>query len=366
MSGGATSRVPQLDALTGIRGIAAWFVVLFHMRLSLKALLPHAAIAVLGKGYLAVDVFFMLSGFVMWLNYGERIAQRGLTEAPRFWWKRFARVWPLHAAVLGGLALFAAVLLATGRDASHYPFAELPLQLLLVQNWGFTRALAWNDPAWSISTELAAYIVFPFAVIGLPWQRLRPPALLACAALLCAALFVLFAAFGKTSLGADVPRFGLWRCLAEFALGMVLCRLWQELCGTRGAAFLAGIGGAAWFAVGLLAGLPAIAFVPAGFAALLLALALDRGPLARVLGSKPLRALGDASYATYLIHYPLLTLYKLGFIDQSVQFGWVDVAAFLAAVFAASLLIYRWFEKPVQRWLHVHPPGRPLQVSPAP
>jgi peptidoglycan/LPS O-acetylase OafA/YrhL len=358
--------IPQLDALTGIRGVAAWFVVLFHMRLSMKALLPGGAIAVLGKGYLAVDLFFMLSGFVMWLNYGARFAERGLSEAPRFWWKRFARVWPLHAAVLAGLALFAAVLLATGRDASHYPFAELPLHLLLVQNWGFTHTLTWNDPAWSISTELAAYIAFPFAVLALPWQRLRPVALVGCAAILCAALFVLFVASGKSSLGADVPHLGLWRCLAEFALGMVLCRLWQELCGRRGAALAGYAAGGVAFGLGVLAGLPGIAFVPAGFAALLLGLALDRGPVARALGSKPLRALGDASYATYLIHYPLLTLYKLGFVDRSVQLNWLDVAGFLALVLVASLAIYRWFEKPVQRWLHVHPPGRPLQVSPAP
>lgn len=366
MNAAAGNPPPQLDALTGIRGIAAWFVVLFHMRLSMKALLPPTAIAVLSQGYLAVDLFFMLSGFVMWLNYGARLQQGGLSEAPRFWWKRFARVWPLHAAVLAGLALFALVLLATGRDASHYPFAELPLQLLLVQNWGFTHALTWNDPAWSISTELAAYILFPFAVLGLPWRKLRVPALLAAAALLCAMLFALFFAFGKTSLGADVPHFGLWRCLAEFALGMVLCRLWQERRETRGAALAAFAAGVALFVAGFTADLPGIAFVPAGFATLLLALALDCGPLARALGSRPLRALGDASYATYLIHYPLLTLYKLGFVDQSVQLSWADVAAFLALVLVASLLIYRLFEKPVQRWLHVHPPGRPLQVSPAP
>src|SRR3569833_2961374 len=242
MNGAAKEPVPQLDALTGIRGIAAWFVVLFHMRLAMTLLLPPAGIAVLGKGYLADDLFFMLSGFVLWLNYGARFAQGGRAEAPRFWWMRFARVWPLLAAVLVGLALFAAVLLATGRDASHYPFAELPLHVLLVQNWGFTHALTWNDPAWSISTALGAYIVFPFVVLGMPWQRLRVEPLLACAALLCAALFVLFVAFG-----------------------------------------------------------------PAAFAAWLRALALARGPVARARGSRPLRALGDSSYATYLILYPQLT-----------------------------------------------------------
>ena len=62
----------HLDALTGLRGIAAWMVVLFHIRLSLTGLLPGWAIAGLGKGYLAVDLFFMLSGFVLWLTWERR------------------------------------------------------------------------------------------------------------------------------------------------------------------------------------------------------------------------------------------------------------------------------------------------------
>src|SRR3569833_3274140 len=136
--------------------------------------------------------------------------------------------------------------------AAKEPVPQLKQQK---QNRGNTQAQTKNDPAKTISTELAAYIVFPFAVLGMPWQRLRVAPLLACAALLCAALLVLFAAFGKTSLGADVPQFGLWRCLAEFALGMVLCRLWQELCGRRGAALAACAAGAIEIAAGKHAGL---------------------------------------------------------------------------------------------------------------
>src|SRR5690606_30640729 len=64
---------PRLDALTGIRGIAAWLVVFYHVRFSFLTLFPPEAISALGKGYLAVDLFFVLSGFVLWFNYGEKL-----------------------------------------------------------------------------------------------------------------------------------------------------------------------------------------------------------------------------------------------------------------------------------------------------
>jgi peptidoglycan/LPS O-acetylase OafA/YrhL len=267
--------------------------------------------------------------------------------------------------MLAGLCAFALVLLATGRDASHYPFSELPLQLLLVQNWGLTHALAWNDPAWSISTEFGAYLVFPFLVLVLPWQRLRLPALLALVALLCGALYLLFAANGETSLGAAIPTLGLWRCLAEFALGMVLCRLWQELHLHRGIALAGMAAGCAAMVAGLLAGWPETVFVPAAFAALLLALALDKGPIARLLASGPLRGLGDVSYSTYLAHFPLFILYKLLFVDDTLQLGWAGVAGFLALVLACSLLLYRMLEKPAHRWLNAHPPALAARATSA-
>jgi hypothetical protein len=67
------------------RGLAAWLVVFDHIRLSLTALLPGPVIAVLAKGYLAVDLFFMLSGFVLWLTYGERLARRDAAAIGNFW-----------------------------------------------------------------------------------------------------------------------------------------------------------------------------------------------------------------------------------------------------------------------------------------
>ena len=67
---------PELRPLTAVRGIFAWAVVLYHVRLACLGWLPAGVMAVLAKGYLAVDFFFLLSGFVIWLNYGERLRGR--------------------------------------------------------------------------------------------------------------------------------------------------------------------------------------------------------------------------------------------------------------------------------------------------
>lgn len=348
--------MPHLAALTGLRGIAAWFVVFYHARPSLVDWVPAAALDVFAKGYLAVDLFFMLSGFVMWLNYGPRLRASGLAGAPDFWWRRFARIWPLHIAILMGLVAFAMVVFTTGRDMTNYPLAELPLHIVLIQNWGFTDALTWNFPAWSISTELGAYLMFPFVVLAYRWEALRPPALLACAALLAIAIWAVFAAIGENNLGAAITQMGLIRCLLQFAIGMVLALLWLAWKDRKGP--LALYAGFAVFSLAaLLSDLPETLLVPLAFASLLLALALDHGPLARALSSRPLVWLGDASYATYLLHVPLLIAVKLVAVGDDLQMAPLVLVAYLLALTALSGGLYRWLEKPAQRWLNAHRPG---------
>jgi peptidoglycan/LPS O-acetylase OafA/YrhL len=357
-------RAARLDALTGLRGIAAWLVVLYHVRLSLIGIVPGEIVAALGKGYLAVDVFFVLSGFVIWFNYADAVGG-GWAATGRYLWRRFARVWPLQAVVLLAFVALALVLQATGRDASPYPFAELPLHVLMIQNWGFTAALTWNDPAWSISTEFAAYLLFPLlAVIAARLPRVAPLALLAIAGLLCTAVWALFAANGHTVLGADIPRLGLWRCLAEFALGCVACGLWRRRAGTAAGWLGCALG---WVAGALILGWPETAIVPLAVFAAILALALADGPVVRRLGGGVVLWLGEISYSTYLSHVLLFMLFKLAFVGPDLQIGWLGLAAYLALVLAASAALYRWVERPSQRALNrlVPAPRAPLPQASA-
>lgn len=349
----------HLGALTGIRGLAAWLVVFFHIRLSLQLLLPDRAIAALAKGYLAVDLFFVLSGFVLWYNYGERLRAGGWQAAGPFLWRRIARIWPLHLAILAAFVLFVLALALTGRSTAGYPLAELPLHVLLIQNWGFTHELSWNHPAWSISTELAAYLCFPLTVRLLRPERLGLPALFAVAAALLGAIHLLFALNGATALGEYIPKLGVWRCLLEFALGNVACLLWLRLRPMRHAAPLAALACIAFLCAGLALNLPETAFVPGALLCGILFLALDKGALSRGLGHGPLHYLGEISYSTYLAHFLLFILFKLLFVDQTLQLGWAALAGFLTLLLAVSVLLYHGLEKPAQVWLNRHAPQRP-------
>jgi peptidoglycan/LPS O-acetylase OafA/YrhL len=354
--GAARADGGHLDALTGIRGVAAWMVVLYHVRLSLTDLLPGWSIAAMAKGYLAVDLFFMLSGFVLWYNYADKLRREGIPGAGRFLWRRVARVWPLHLFVLAVFVLFATALVFNGRSSADYPFSELPLHVFLMQCWGLTPQLAWNNPAWSISTEFAAYLLFPFLVWALHWERRASALLLGAAALLLGALFALFAANGFDNLGAEISRFGVWRCLLEFATGNLLCVLWQRCRAARLAGPGAALAAIAALGTGLGLGLPETAFVPLCFACGLLALALDRGTVAKALGRGVVLYLGEISYSTYLAHFLLFILFKLAFVDASLQIGWAGLCGFLALVLAASVILYHGIEKPAQRWLNRRQP----------
>jgi peptidoglycan/LPS O-acetylase OafA/YrhL len=352
MSGAPAEPKADLPALTGLRGVAAWFVVLYHIRLSAGQQVPAEALAFFSKGYLAVDLFFMLSGFVLWLNYAERLRAEGLAAAPIFLARRLARIWPLHLFILAGTIAFAALLQALGKiNPATYPWAELPLHLLLVQNWGFTGSLTWNVPAWSISCEWAAYILFPFLVLAIDWRKVGAAATAAAILLLAFLLSALLESGGGATLGADVPRFGLARALFEFAIGTAICGLWLRwreapLLPASVSALLSLAVAAGWLA-GILAETMAI---PLAFAALLLALALTAASPANPLGWRPVHYLGRISYATYLVHYLLFILFKILFVDDAANVPLPLLGLFLLLTFAASAALHHLIELPAQRW----------------
>jgi peptidoglycan/LPS O-acetylase OafA/YrhL len=351
MSGSPVRPKAELPALTGIRGVAAWFVVLYHIRLAAGSQLPAEAIAFLSKGYLAVDLFFMLSGFVLWLNYADRLRSDGLAAVPLFLARRLARIWPLHLFVLAGAIAFAGVLQAAGKlNPATYPWAELPLHILLVQNWGFTSDLTWNVPAWSISCEWAAYLLFPLLALAVDWRRIGPAATVAAILLLALLLSTAMQLGGAPTLGADVPRFGLARALSEFAIGTAICGLWMRW---RETPRLPAVGSAAAAALAFLAWMsglvPETPAVPLFFAALLLALALTAASPANPLGWRAVHYLGRISYATYLVHYLLFILFKLLFVEDLAQVPLPLLGLYLLLTFAASVALHHFVELPAQR-----------------
>ena len=265
-----------------------------------------------------------------------------------------ARVWPLHLFILALTVAYAAAVAATGElNTAHYPWAELPLHVLLIHNWGFTGGLTWNDPSWSISGEAAAYLLFPLIVLALDWRRLSPVFAIAALLLLAALLAAVMGWNGAFILDRDIPRFGLLRAVTEFTMGTIVCALWQRWCSRPGlAAAIAGALAAAAILLGFTAGAPETLVVPLFLTGLLLALALTAGRAGNPLAARPVQYLGEISYSTYLVHFLLYIVFKIAFVDDPANVPPALAGLFLLITFLASVALYHGVEKPAQRALN--------------
>ena len=325
--------------------------MLYHIREGASGSLPPGVIDFFAKGYLAVDFFFILSGFVIWLNYGPLLRERGWRAVPQFLGRRIARIYPLHLLMLAAAIGFALVCLATGRGMpAGFAWETLPLHLLLVQNMGLVDQLGWNVPAWSISCELAAYLLFPLIAVGFDWRRLSSGVLLALSALLMLALSGLFLASGKPLLGNDIPGLGLPRGLLEFGMGTIAAALWLRW---RAAPAVPALAAASCVAGGLAAyaaGAPETLAMPFALDALVLLLALTAGGRT-VTGGRVIHWLGEISYATYMVHALLFLLFKILFVADAGDVPLPLLGLFLLLVLAASALLHHGVERPVQRWV---------------
>ncbi len=362
----APARGGAIPSLTGVRGVAAAYVFLTHAQPVLALFLAVPAIddwLVLRNGFRGVDLFFLLSGFILMHVHAADFATLERERTRRFLVLRAFRVYPLNAAVL--LLLVPAAVLLPGfvawtrmRGGVPVPWHEhdfsaagLLQSALLAQCWSGVKPGQWNGPAWSLSAEVFGYALFPpLAWMAMRVRRARLAAAAAGAALglLCLALL----AFGHAQ---DNPTaaFGLVRMLFCFAAGIALWRcfrLWPA--GTRAAPTLAAAS-LAWVAVCV--GVPGPGMLAVfGFAGLILALAYRRGRIDAALSSPAALFLGRISFAFYLVHYPLLQLAAWLFERQ----GWAAaplparvamLAALLGLCVAAAELLHRLVERPSQR-----------------
>jgi peptidoglycan/LPS O-acetylase OafA/YrhL len=299
-----------------LRGLAALAVTVFHYYANLDTGLTDPLNMAVRRGYLNVDLFFILSGLVMAMTYGAGfLAAPGFATWRSFMLRRVARIVPLYLVTLTVCLVLA--YLAYGRFSSSFggfpvavddPLLEIPPNLLLIQSWSLTQSAL--VPAWSISTEWAAYFLFPvFVVLMLAggWQRAALGCVMACA-MLAAAIWItahdgLVHAGPLDASSGQVPG-ALLRCLGGFVLGMGVYRLsrWRPASIAFSDGFGAALFGAlllAWFFA------PYDHLVYPLLPLVVLCIAGNRGRIARLLSAKPLHTLGVLSYAVYLLHYQL-------------------------------------------------------------
>jgi peptidoglycan/LPS O-acetylase OafA/YrhL len=341
----------HVPALTSVRGLAAWWVVFFHFKHFLGPYLPQWVLAFISRGELAVDLFFCLSGFVLYLNY------RKLTLEPRpaltFYVKRIARIYPLHLLFLlayCGLGTCVLIFSSARTLDGRYGAGSLLANLLLVQDWGILSTLSWNVPSWSISAEFAAYLMFPFLLKLLACHRASTARMALNAATPILVLGIVFIA-GGAELGDQIPRLGVLRCLAQFSVGMTLGEAylrWRPA--KRGIPWIGfGLAGA-MVAMVIAVRAPSALLMPTAWGLLVLGLAWSPWPVSRILSAKPLVAMGEASYATYMCHYLIYDVFKLAAVRPDMTAPLPAIVAALAVIGIVSAALYRYVERPAQNW----------------
>lgn len=378
--------------LTGIRSLAAFWVFTRHFRTELLDAFPGMQLLapLMNVGYLGVDLFFILSGFILTVTHLDTMNERyDWRKALGFLWLRVGRVWPLTAFVLMLFGGYFVLMLWTTGDRAYATALDVPRlveHLLLVHAW-YPHVLDWNGLDWSISAEWMAYLTFGLGgvlLLGRFAKVVSPRGMLIVMGLLT--LPIIIVGFGMQDDTILLFSDDSWqitggivaiRVLTEFWIGAILAVFLNDRMrrGTQSRLPIPTITAVAIVTVVYLVtafdplrspragqlqfhnGVDQIAptesiIVLPLFVLLLGSLAVcGRDPLARLLATRPMVLGGKVSYALYLSH-PLVIGAGIEVTNRTGATG-VGLAAIALGVIAAAWLfawvLWRFIEEPARK-----------------
>ncbi len=280
--------------LTAIRGFAALWVVGHHLQFELAYAGYPAAGWLFRPGYVAVDIFFVLSGFVITAVHRD-LRRAGLGD---FWLRRIFRLYPLHLFVLA--VILGLWLWSEARFGAHNPterLRDLPIVVLLLQPY-LIYGLTWNTVSWSIGVELLCYALFPLAIGGLRQLEFAG----------CLLILLMMAAMERHVHSEMIWGWpALARGLTGFGLGMAVQQMTVLIRRPRPrAASLIELGALLGILLAVLG--DDVRVIPLLAAVLIWGLAAERGVIARGLSARWCVWLGRISFSIYLIHPTLIDL----------------------------------------------------------
>lgn len=367
-------RTGEIKALTGLRIVAALWVVLFHFRPLIWEASPRLQddlAPLLNAGAQGVDLFFILSGFVLTWNYLERMGPAWSTRATlHFLWLRLSRVWPVYLVTMHIAAVWIIFTLHVGTvpspDAEKLTAISYVRQLFMVQLWfePFFDGTSWDGPAWSISAEWLAYLLFGLMILVIfrmaTVTRARALLFLAFVASLPPTILLLASGHFYT------PWSWLPRIVAQFLAGALACAAVRRLRLTDRSRRAAG-----YTAVLLTAAIVAILYYydahpvngmidPGGvvnvlFMPLVVTLAVGVGSLPALLSTRLLVYGGQISFSLYMVHELVHTAWNWVVAEYQLDFSKVVakvvVVALIAAAIGGAALLYHGVEEPARRWM---------------
>lgn len=354
---------PHYSILDGLRGVAAIMVVFFHL---FEAYATSHIDQEINHGYLAVDFFFILSGFVIGYAYDDRWKKMSVKD---FIKRRFIRLHPLvvMGAVIGAIMFYfqgCEVWDVSRVSVGMLVVATLMNAFLIPATPGFeirgvTEMFPLNGPSWSLFYEYIGNLLYAFFIHKLPTKAL---ALLVALAGCGLAAFAVWGPLGDLcfgfSLTGDNILGGSLRLLFSFSAGLLLSRIFRP----------GRIRGAFWIcsaAVVVLLGVPRIGgnehlwmnglydTVCCVFLFPLIVFWGASGETTDAATTRICKFLGDISYPLYMVHYPFIYLYYAWVKNENLTFI-QSLPGALALVFGCILLAYlclKLYDEPVRRFL---------------
>lgn len=355
------TRVPYVPQLTGLRAVGAVWVLACHSYPLMLVLWPQAyrvsSLALAGN--LGVDLFFVLSGFIITLNYGLVLDRWSWQRAAGFWWLRLARVYPVFLLMTMAWTFY--FIVKPSSSDSLLSLRNVLMNLLLLNH--VPPASSITTVSWSVCLEAAAYLAFPLLALAL--VRIRAAWIAwVLAALVTAGGLTLLVSLDIHGLGFFTYGAGWTRLTMQFVTGCLLCIAWR-----RSGRWQTGLH---WDVVGGLAavviviacvsedvthiGFYPVAAVPC-LGLVVVACAGATGPLRSLFAYRPVMWLGRVSYSLYMTHTLTLALATTAVTSlwsrhpPSSLMRAVTPLLVYAAVVVVAASVYHLVEEPARRRL---------------